>query len=90
MKKSNWITFLINGIIAVIFSIIALIIPDKVLVIAQYFGLLIMIAGIILLVVSVKNIRNDQPYILLLTEAISAIIIGGIILFYTRQSLSIL
>jgi uncharacterized membrane protein HdeD (DUF308 family) len=90
MKQSNWVTFLVNGLIAVLFSVLALALPkETVTTVAKYFGLLILIAGVILLVVSIKNMQKDQPFTLLLTEAVAAIILGGVILFYTRQSLSL-
>ena len=88
MKKSNWLTFLINGLIALIIGSLLLFIPEKtILTLTWYFGLLLLIAGIVLLIISIRNMRSDQPYIIQLTEALAAIFIGFMLVMYTRQSL---
>ena len=88
MKQSNWLTFLINGIIALVIGLLLLFVPgDTILTITRYFAILLMIAGVVLLSVAIKNLRADQPYILLIAEAVAAMFIGLLLLLYTRQSL---
>jgi uncharacterized membrane protein HdeD (DUF308 family) len=88
MKQSNWLIFLINGIIGLIIGILLLFVPeDTILSLTRYFAILLIISGIVLLVVAIKNLRADQPYAVLLIEALAAILIGLLVLIYTKQSL---
>jgi uncharacterized membrane protein HdeD (DUF308 family) len=88
MKQSNWLTFLINGIIALIIGLLLLFVPNEtILTITKYFAILLMIAGVVLLSVAIRNLRSDLPYILLMAEAVAAILIGLLLIIYTRQSL---
>ncbi len=80
----------INGILAIILGVFAIIIPNEtIVVIARYFGLIVMIGGIILLIGAVNNLQKKRPYAVLLTEAIVSIIIGIIILIFTKQTLEL-
>jgi uncharacterized membrane protein HdeD (DUF308 family) len=88
MKESNWITFLVNGIIALIIGVLLLFVPAETIVtLTRYFAILLLISGAVLLVVAIRNLRADQPYAILLFEALAAIFIGLLVLIYTRQSL---
>jgi uncharacterized membrane protein HdeD (DUF308 family) len=90
MKENNWSAFAINGVIALLFGVLALTVPDTtILVFAKYFGLLVLVSGIILLVIGINNRRNNKPFTVLLIEAVAAIVIGLIIVFYTQQSLTL-
>lgn len=88
MKQSNWLTFLINGIIALIIGGLLVFVPgDTILTITRYFAILLLLAGVVMLILAIRNIRAETPYILLLVEALAAILVGSLLLFYTRQSL---
>ena len=90
MKENNWSVFAINGVIALLFGVLALTVPDTtIIVFAKYFGLLVLVSGIILLVIGINNRRNNKPFTILLIEAVAAIVIGLIIVFYTQQSLTL-
>jgi uncharacterized membrane protein HdeD (DUF308 family) len=90
MKQSNWLTFLINGIIALVIGFLLLFVPqDTILTITRYFGILLLVAGGVLLIVAIRNLRADQPYAILLIEALAAILIGFLLIFYTRQGLEL-
>ncbi len=88
MKQSNWLTFLINGIIALIIGSLLLFVPvETVLTLVRYLGILILVAGIVLLIVAIRNIRSEEPYTMLMAEALAAVIIGALLLFYTQKSI---
>jgi uncharacterized membrane protein HdeD (DUF308 family) len=88
MKQSNWLTFLINGIIALVIGILLLFVPvETIVTLTRYFAILLIIAGIVLLVAAIRNLRSDQPYTFLLIEALAAMFIGLLLLIYTKQSL---
>ncbi|MCU0370217.1 MAG: DUF308 domain-containing protein, partial [Bacteroidales bacterium] len=90
MKKSNWVIFFVNGIIAIVFGLLALLVPhETILTTTIYFGLFILLAGLITLYVSYKNSRAKKPYLLLMAEGILAVVVGGVIAFYPKSSLFI-
>jgi len=84
----NWWLMTLNGVIALIFGIFAIILPNNtILTIAKYFGLIVLIGGVILLIGGIMNQRKGKPSTLLFTEAIISIVIGLIILIFTKQTL---
>jgi uncharacterized membrane protein HdeD (DUF308 family) len=90
MKKANWIIFLVNGVIAILFGLLALLVPvGTILTLTIYFGLLILLGGLIIFYFSFKSMREQKPYLLLMTEAIFAILLGAVIAFYPKGSLQI-
>jgi len=90
MKKSNWIIFLVNGVIAILFGLLALFVPvETILTLTIYFGLLILLGGLIMFYFSYKNMKAHKPYFLLMAEAIFAILVGAVIAFYPKASLQI-
>ncbi len=91
MKKANWSIFLTNGLIAILFGLLALLVPvATILTLTIYFGLLIILAGLIMFYSSYRNMQAKKPYMLLMTEAILSIIVGVIIAFYPSSTLYIL
>jgi uncharacterized membrane protein HdeD (DUF308 family) len=90
MKKSNWIIFLVNGLIAILFGLLALFVPlETILTLTRYFGLIILLGGLIMFYVSYKNMKAKKTYLLLMCEAILAILIGAVMAFYPSKSLEI-
>jgi len=90
MKKANWIVFVVNGVIAILFGLLALLVPSEtILTMTLYFGLLILLGGLIMFYVSYKNLRAKKPYKLIMAEAIFAILVGAVILIYPKSSLQI-
>jgi uncharacterized membrane protein HdeD (DUF308 family) len=90
MKKSNWSIFLTNGLIAILFGLLALLVPvATILTLTIYFGLLIILGGLIIFYISYKNLQAKKSYMLLMAEAIFAILVGAVIAFYPKSSLNI-
>jgi hypothetical protein len=90
MKKSNWLTFLINGLIAVIIGLLLLFLdPLTILKITDLFALVLVLSGVVLIIVAVRNIQKKLPYVLLFSEGLLAFIVGVILLIYTLESLKI-
>ena len=90
MKKANWFIFLVNGMIAILFGLLALLMPEgTILTTTLYFGVLILIGGLIMLFVAYNNLKSKKPYLLLMAEAIFAIVVGAVILFYPKSTLQI-
>jgi uncharacterized membrane protein HdeD (DUF308 family) len=90
MKKSNWITFFVNGLIAILFGLLALFVPtETIMTLTMYFGIIILLGGLVMFYFSYKNMKAQKTYLLLMAQAILAILIGAVIAFYPKGSLQI-
>jgi len=87
---TNWWLLTLNGIIAIVYGIIAVIVPDTtVLTIVMYFGIIILIIGLAMLWGAIKNIKENLPYATDLVSSLVTIIVGVLLTFYTAKSLTI-
>ena len=93
MKSSsftNWYTMVFNGIVALLYGILALFIPSSTLLtIVTWFGILIMIVGVIGIIAAFANRRNGRKYVADLIWSSMTFIIGGVLVFYTQRSIEI-
>ena len=90
MKKGNWIVFIVNGLIAILFGLMALFMPQETIIsLTMYFGILILLGGLVIFFMSYRNMKAKKTYLLLMAEAILAILIGAVIAFYPKGSLYI-
>lgn len=90
MKKSNWIIFLINGLIAVLFGLLALFVDiDKIVALTKFIGVFFLIGGLVAFYFSYRNMQAKKPYLLLMVGAIFAILIGAVIAFYPSETLKV-
>lgn len=87
---SNWWLLTLNGIIAILYGIIAIFVPDTtILTIVMYFGIVILIIGVAMLWGAINSIRGNLPYITDLVISLITIVIGALLTFYTSKSLTI-
>ncbi len=87
---SNWWTLAFNGVIAILYGLLAIFVPQTTLLtIVTYFGIVILIIGLAMLFGVVNNMKNKQSYAGDMIISIVTIIIGGLLVFYTQKSLEI-
>lgn len=87
LLKSWWI-YLLNGIIALAYGIVALFVPaETVLIIAWYGGLTILLAGVLLLLIVINRIRRQLPYGWMLLQTLLFITAGTVVMVYTAESI---
>ena len=87
---SNWWLLTLNGIIAILYGIIAIFVPDStILTIVMYFGIVILIIGVAMLWGAINSIRDNLPYAADLAISLITIVIGALLTFYTSKSLTI-
>jgi uncharacterized membrane protein HdeD (DUF308 family) len=88
--SKRWATLAVNGVIAIIFGVLAIFVPGPTLItMVTYFGIVILILGIAMLTGVIMNIRNGLGYGTDLAEAVLLIVIGILLTFYTEQSLKV-
>lgn len=90
MLTSARTTLAVNGIIALIFGVLALFLPkETVMVVAKYFGLVLLIGGIVNLVIIFTNKKDASSQSGGIIQAVAGIVLGIIIFLYTKESLAI-
>ncbi len=89
-NNGNWWTLAFNGIIAILYGLLAIFVSEKTLLaIVMYFGIVILIIGAAMLFGVINNMKNKQPYAADMAISIITLIIGGLLTFYTQRSLEI-
>ncbi|MFP4472196.1 MAG: HdeD family acid-resistance protein [Bacteroidales bacterium] len=84
------LTLMINGIIALLFGLFALFVPETATKsIAIYFGIVLIVIGIVGIVAAVRNMKMDKPYMSSMISSIVSLLVGILILVYTQQSLQV-
>lgn len=89
LRHYRW-TLMINGIIALLFGLFALFVPETATkTIAIYFGIVLIAGGSIGVIAGIRNMKMGQAYMSTLITSIISILIGILVVAYTRQSLQI-
>ena len=79
-----------NGVLAVLFGGLALFASETMLLsISMYFGLLIIVGGVLLLLGAFDQKGKGKDYSLMLIEALVTIVLGIIIIIYPGQTLKL-
>ena len=95
-KKANsgWLAFLVSGIVAIGYGILAIMLSDKFVdILTQvmlYSGICIAVTGGAFLVAAIVRMRKKLPWGLVLLEAVALIVIGVLSAIYSTQALKLL
>ena len=88
--QKNWWVLTVNGLLAILFGALALFATEALMLsISMYFGLLILIGGILLLIGAYDKQRRQKAYSLMLTEGIVSTILGILIMVFPGQTLKL-
>jgi uncharacterized membrane protein HdeD (DUF308 family) len=83
-------TLLINGIIAILFGLFAIFVPEETsTTVAMYFGIVLLIGGGFGLVNAINLMKRKHDYLSPLVNSIVGILVGLFIVIYTNRSLEI-
>ncbi|HPE35008.1 MAG TPA: DUF308 domain-containing protein [Bacteroidales bacterium] len=81
---------IINGIIALLFGVFALFVPQETAKsIAVYFGFILLLGGLIGMYVSIKNMQQGKNWLFNVFGSLLGILVGIFIVIYTRRSIEI-
>jgi uncharacterized membrane protein HdeD (DUF308 family) len=90
MKKSNWIIFLANGLIALLFGLLLLFVAEATIYkLVRVFGVVLFLAGLVMFYSSYRNMKGGKNYMMVMAEAIIAVLIGLIIAVAPGKSLNL-
>jgi len=88
--KRNWWVLLVNGLLAILFGGFSLFATEALLLsISMYFGLLILIGGVLLLIGAYDKQRKQKNYSLMLTEGFISVLLGILIMVFPGQTLKL-
>jgi len=88
--QKNWTVILVNGLLAILFGGLALFATETLLLsISMYFGLLILIGGVLLLIGAYDKQRKQKSYSLMFTEGIISVLLGILIMVFPGQTLKL-
>jgi uncharacterized membrane protein HdeD (DUF308 family) len=86
----NWWSFIFNGAIAIVYGLLALLIPKEVLeLMIKYTGVLLLLGGAILFVSAIARYRTKMPYGSMLTVAVLLLAVGAVITFKTIATIQV-
>lgn len=81
---------LVNGLLAILFGGIALFATEATMLsISMYFGLLVLIGGILLVIGAYDLNRKKKSYTLMFTEGIISVLLGSLIIVFPGETLKI-
>lgn len=84
--NSNWWSFAFSGLIAIIYALLALLIPgESAQGIVKVSGIVIALIGVICLLLSLRRRKKMLPWGMLLFEAIVMIAMGSVAIFWSQE-----
>ena len=93
IKTSNSIdwTFMLSGLIAIIYGLLAILLPDGIIgTVMLISGLLVIVSGIICFLVALSRRKKSLPWGMLLIEAIAMIALGTVAIIWSKETVKIL
>jgi len=89
-RYKNWWFLTINGLISVLFGLLLILLTQEFIkTIVFYFGLLILLGGLIFLIAGINNLRKDKAAWMILFESLTSLAIGLIIMIFPQKSLEL-
>jgi uncharacterized membrane protein HdeD (DUF308 family) len=87
---SNWWSLALSGIIAILYGLLAFYNPgDMLTTIVSFFGIIILIVGLAMVIGVINNIKNKKNYTADLIWTILTLAVGGVLTFYTTEAVKI-
>lgn len=90
-SKSGWGTFIVSGLIAIIYGLLALLLPDgiyKTVMLISGFGLIIV--GLICFFVSIRRKNMELPWGMLFFEALVMVALGIVAIVWSSETVKLL
>lgn len=87
---SNWWSLALSGIIAILYGLLAFYNPgDMLTTIVSFFGIIVLIVGVAMVIGIINNIKNNKSYAADLIWTILTLAVGGVLTFYTTEAVKI-
>ncbi len=84
--KSNWWSFSLSGLIAIIYALLAFLVPDETAqIIVKASGIVVGLIGIICLLFALRRKKKMMPWGMLLFEAVVMVALGIVAFFWSLE-----
>ena len=89
--KLNWTHFLIGGLVALVYGLLALLLPGGIIqTIMTVSGIILIIAGVICFLISLNRKKNMQAWKMLLFESIVMVLLGLAAIIWSQKTVEVL
>jgi len=89
-RFKNWWFLAVNGLIFFIFGgLLLFLTKESILIMVNYFGILLLVCSAILLFIGINNIRKDKSAAMILIESIAGLAVGLALLLFPQPTLDL-
>ena len=89
-NSSGW-TFLVSGLIAIVYGLLAILLPkDFIATIMVASGIIVTAIGVICFLTALSRRKKSLPWIMLLIEAIALIALGIVAIIWSKETVKVL
>lgn len=89
-NSSGW-TFLVSGLIAIVYGLLAILLPkDFIATIMVTSGIIVIAIGVICFLTALSRRKKSLPWIMLLIEAIALIALGIVAIIWSKETVKVL
>ena len=89
--KLNWSHFLIGGLVALVYGLLALLMPGGLLkTVMTVSGIVVIVAGVICLLISLSRKKKMMPWSILLFESVVMILLGLAAIVWSQKTIEVL
>jgi uncharacterized membrane protein HdeD (DUF308 family) len=86
----NWWAFVLRGLIAILFGLVALFLPGATMLTLVYvFGAYVMVAGILAIIGAVRSAKEGERWSFLAFEGVIDIVIGALVVVFPKITVTV-
>lgn len=90
-KNSNSWTFTISGLVAIVYGLLAILLPEDIIgTVMLVSGITIITAGVICLLIALSRKKKKLPWSMLLVEAIALVALGVVSIIWSKETIKVL
>ena len=90
-SKSGWGSFVLSGLVAIVYGLLALLLPDGIIqTIMLVSGIVLIVAGLICLFISLQRKKLELPWGILLVEALAMVALGIVAIVWSKETVKLL
>ena len=90
-SNSGWGSFIVSGLVAVIYGLLALLLPDGIIeTVMLISGIGLIVAGLICFFIALRRKKLELPWGMLLMEAIAMVALGIVAIVWSKETVKLL
>lgn len=90
-SKSGWGAFLVSGLVAIIYGLLALLLPkDIIKTVMIVSGIILIVTGLICFIISLRRMKMKLSWGMLFTEALAMVALGVVAIVWSKETAKLL